>query len=115
MAKILIADDSQFMRASLKDIFAESGHTFIEAVNGKDALDKFEIEKPDLVLLDVIMPEIDGLEVLKKISKNAKIIVISAVGQEKMINEAMELGALDYIVKPFEAKKVIDVAKKVLK
>lgn len=111
--KILIADDSQFMRGLLKDIISAEGHEIIEAENGKEALDKYEKEKPDLTLLDIIMPEVDGLEVLKKIGKTAKVIVISAVGQEKMVEEAKGFGALDYIVKPFDNKKVLEVIKKV--
>lgn len=112
--KILIADDSQFMRESLKDILAEEKYEIVEAVDGKEALEKIETEKPDLVLLDVIMPEVDGMEVLKKIGKQAKIVVISAVGQDKMVNEAKELGALDYIIKPFENEKVIKAVKQIL-
>lgn len=114
MAKILIADDSQFMRTSLKDILKKESHEIIESADGKEAIEKFEADKPDLVLLDIIMPEVDGMEVLKKIGKKAKIIVISAVGQEKMVNEAKELGALDYIVKPFKNEKVLEIVKKVL-
>lgn len=112
--KILIADDSQFMRGVLKDIFSSEGYEIIEAENGKEALDKFQIEKPDLALLDIIMPEVDGMEVLKKIGKSAKVIVISAVGQEKMVEEAKGLGALDYIVKPFDNNKVLEVVKAAL-
>ena len=114
MAKILIADDSQFMRTNLKDILKGEGHEIIESADGKEALEKFEAEKPDLTLLDIIMPEVDGMEVLKKIGKEAKIIVISAVGQEKMVDEAKNFGALDYIVKPFENEKVLEIVKKVL-
>lgn len=112
--KILIAEDSQFMRGVLKDIFKEEGYELVEAQDGKEALDKFEKEKPDLVLLDIIMPEADGIEVLKNIGKKAKVIVISAVGQEKMVEEAKELGALDYIVKPFDNEKVLETVKKVI-
>lgn len=112
--KILIAEDSQFMRGVLKDIFKEEGYELVEAQDGKEALDKFEKEKPDLVLLDIIMPEVDGIEVLKNIGKKAKVIVISAVGQEKMVEEAKELGALDYIVKPFDNEKVLETVKKVI-
>jgi two-component system, chemotaxis family, chemotaxis protein CheY len=111
--KILIADDSQFMRSVLQDIVVAGGYEVIEAVNGKEAIEKVEQEKPDLVLLDIIMPETDGIAVLKKIGKTAKVVVISAVGQEKMVDEAKELGALDYIVKPFENKQVLEVIKKV--
>lgn len=112
--KILIVDDSMFMRKILKDILSKEGHNIIEAENGAECLAKCDSEKPDLVLLDIIMPEVDGIEVLKKIGKLAKIVVISAVGQEKMVEEAKSLGALDYIVKPFDNEKVIEAVKKVL-
>lgn len=111
--KILIADDSQFMRKVLKDILVPEGYELIEAEDGKGTLEKFEQEKPDLVLLDIIMPEVDGIEVLKKIGKSAKVIVVSAVGQEKMVEEAKQLGALDYIVKPFDNDKVLEAVRKV--
>jgi two-component system chemotaxis response regulator CheY len=112
--KILIVDDSQFMRGVLRDILLPLGCELIDAEDGKVALEKFEQEKPDLILLDIIMPTIDGIEVLKKIDKKVKVIVISAVGQEKMVQEAKVLGALDYIVKPFDNEKVLETVKKAL-
>jgi two-component system, chemotaxis family, chemotaxis protein CheY len=111
MSKILIVDDSQFMRGILMDMLAAEGHEIVEAQNGKEALEKFESAKPDLVLLDIIMPEVDGIEVLKKIGQEAKVLVISAVGQEKMVTEAKALGALNFIVKPFENEKVLEIIK----
>jgi two-component system, chemotaxis family, chemotaxis protein CheY len=112
MSKILIAEDSQFMRNVLKDILSD--YKIVETSNGKEALEKYQSEKPDLVLLDIIMPEVDGIEVLKSIGKEAKVIVISAVGQEKMVEEAKNLGALDYIIKPFENEKILEKIKEVL-
>jgi two-component system, chemotaxis family, chemotaxis protein CheY len=112
--KILIAEDSQFMRSVLKDALSSENFDIVEAENGKEAIEKYEEENPDLVLLDIIMPEVDGIEVLKKIGKQAKIIVISAVGQDKMLEEAKELGAVDYIIKPFENKKVLETIKKAI-
>ena len=114
MPKILIADDSAFMKSLLKDILTEADYEVIEAEDGKSAIEQFKTNKPDLVLLDIIMPEVDGMDVLKEIGKTAKIVVISAVGQEKMAEDAKELGALDYIVKPFENDKVLETIKKVL-
>jgi two-component system, chemotaxis family, chemotaxis protein CheY len=114
MPKVLISEDSQFMRGVLKDALSSEGYELMEAENGKEALEKFESEKPNLVLLDIIMPEVDGIEVLKKIGKSAKVIVISAVGQEKMVEEAKELGAVDYIVKPFDNNKVLEAVKQAL-
>ena len=113
--KILIADDSQFMRHILKDMLNAAGYMdTVECADGNECLARFNAEKPDLVLLDIIMPDLDGIEVLKKIGKSAKVVVISAVGQEKMIDQAKSLGALDYIVKPFDNVKVIEVVKKIL-
>jgi two-component system, chemotaxis family, chemotaxis protein CheY len=114
MAKILIAEDSQFMRGVLADILKEMGHEHIEAENGTKAMELITSEKPDLVLLDIIMPETDGISVLQKVGKEAKIVVISAVGQEKMVEQAKTLGAKDYIVKPFENEKVQQVIKQQL-
>jgi DNA-binding response OmpR family regulator len=103
--KILIADDSAFMRNIIKDYLSEEGCLLLEVENGKQTLEKIESEQPDLVLLDIIMPELDGISVLQKVGKTSKVIVISAVGQEKMIVEAKRLGALDYITKPIDPMK----------
>jgi two-component system, chemotaxis family, chemotaxis protein CheY len=110
--KILIADDSQFMRQILKELLEKQGYEVLEAENGKIAIEKVKSESPDLLLLDIIMPEMDGLEVLAE--TEVKTIVISAVGQEKMVEEAKAAGALDYIVKPFENEQVLQVIEKVL-
>jgi two-component system, chemotaxis family, chemotaxis protein CheY len=112
--KILIVDDSQFMRGVLRGILEKGEYEVIEAQNGKQGMEMNEQEKPDLILLDIIMPEMDGIDVLKKIGKQAKIIVISAIGQDKMVDEAKELGAIDYIVKPFDNEKVLETVQKVV-
>lgn len=109
MAKILVADDSNFMRQLLIGILNKAGFTeIIEASNGREALEKAESEKPDLILLDIIMPEVDGIEVLKKISPGFKILVVSAVGQDSVIEQAKKLGAKGYITKPFDSKKITE-------
>lgn len=113
--KILIVDDSLFMRNVLKDILSKENYDLIEAENGEEALKKLASEKPDLMLLDIIMPTVDGIEVLKKIGKTAKVVVISAVGQEKMVEQTKSLGALDYIVKPFDNNRVLEVVRTILK
>lgn len=114
--KILIADDSAFMRKVLQGILEGMGFShFIECGNGKECLEKCKSAKPDLILLDIIMPEVDGMEVLKKIGKTIKVLIISAVGQEGIIKEAKENGALGFIVKPFDNKKVVAEIEKVLK
>ncbi|MDD4531485.1 MAG: response regulator [Candidatus Pacebacteria bacterium] len=113
--KILIADDSAFMRKVLIDILTENGFSvFVECANGNEALEKFASEKPDLCLLDIIMPEKDGLEVIKEIGRQANIIVISAVGQDSMISEAKQNGAKGYLIKPFEKEQVVAEVKKIL-
>lgn len=117
MAKILVADDSQFMRKVLSDILNKNGYTdIVEAADGSEAIAKFDAEKPDLVLADIIMPNIDGMEVLKNlVPKGAKVIIVSAVGQDEMIAQAKASGALGYIVKPFEEKQVVEEVAKALK
>lgn len=114
--KILIVDDSAFMRKVLRDIFESAGYTaFLEAGNGREAIEKYRSEKPDFIFLDVIMPDMNGMDVLKEIGHEAKVIVISAVGQKDMIEQAKALGALDYVVKPFERDIVLQKAEKYLK
>lgn len=106
--KILTADDSVFMRKILIDILQSAGYAdIIEAENGNEALEKFQAEKPDLVLLDIIMPEKDGLAVVKEIGQAANVIMVSAIGQESVINEAMASGAKGFVVKPFDKEKVL--------
>lgn len=113
--KILMSDDSAFMRKVLKDILQGAGFTnFIEASNGREALEKYHAEKPDLVLLDVIMPEVDGVAVVKEIGKEATVVMVSAVGQESVIKEATEYGAKAFIVKPFDKSKVLETIEKVV-
>jgi len=118
MAKILIADDSAFMRKILMNILNKAGYSeVIEATNGEETVDKYKSEKPALILLDIIMEKKDGIEVLKEIKasdKNVKIVMVSAVGQEQMVKEALNFGAEDFVVKPFNASKVEQTVKKVL-
>ncbi|NCQ54712.1 response regulator [Candidatus Peregrinibacteria bacterium] len=117
-AKILLADDSAFMRKVLMDILTEAGFSdFLEAENGNQALELIEKESPDLVLLDIIMPELEGIGVLSKLKElgnTTKVIVVSAVGQDAMIEEAKNLGAFGYVVKPFEGEKVLETIKSAL-
>jgi CheY-like chemotaxis protein len=117
--KILVADDSMFMRKMLKDILSEEEYEIVEANSGLTALAQFKKEKPDLILLDIIMPEgeEEGLTVLKtvkKLSSEAKVIMISAVGNDSIIAECKKIGAVDYIIKPFEKGKVIETVRKYL-
>ncbi|RKX50649.1 MAG: two-component system response regulator [Thermotogae bacterium] len=118
MAKVLIVDDAAFMRMLVKKIITQAGHQVVgEAGNGKEAVEKYKELKPDLVTMDIVMPEMDGISAVKEIMKidpNAKIIMITAVGQEAKVMEALKSGAKGYIVKPFQAPKVIEEINRVL-
>ena len=119
MAKnILICDDAAFMRMMIKDILTKNGYNIAgEAENGAKAVEKYAELKPDLVLMDITMPEMDGIEALKKIKAgdpNAMVIMCSAMGQQAMVIESIQSGAKDFIVKPFQADRVIEAVKKVI-
>ena len=118
MAKILIVDDAAFMRMMIKDILTKNGYNIAgEAENGAKAVEKYNELKPDLVLMDITMPEMDGIEALKKIKAgdpNAMVIMCSAMGQQAMVIESIQSGAKDFIVKPFQADRVIEAVKKVI-
>jgi two-component system, chemotaxis family, chemotaxis protein CheY len=118
MARILIVDDAKFMRMTLSNILLKANHEIVgEAENGVEAIELFVKEKPDLVTLDITMPEKNGIEALKEIKQEypqAKIIMCSAMGQQKMVVEAIEAGAKDFIVKPFDENRVIEAINRVL-
>ncbi|KGG80744.1 chemotaxis protein CheY [Caloranaerobacter azorensis H53214] len=115
---ILIVDDAAFMRMMIKDILNKNGYEVIgEADNGAKAIEKYKELKPDLVIMDITMPEVDGIQAVKEIKKldeNAKIIMCSAMGQQAMVIESIQAGARDFIVKPFQADRVLEAVKKVL-
>jgi len=117
MAKrVLIVDDAAFMRMLLKDIITKAGYEVAgEAANGVEAVEKYRELKPDVVTMDITMPEMDGITAIKKIKEidpNAKIIVCSAMGQQAMVIEAIQAGAKDFIVKPFQHSRVIEALQK---
>ena len=119
MAKnVLICDDAAFMRMMIKDILTKNGYNIAgEAENGMKAVEKYNETKPDLVLMDITMPEMDGIQALKQIratDPNACIIMCSAMGQQAMVIEAIQSGAKDFIVKPFQAERVLEAVKKVV-
>ena len=118
MAKIMICDDAAFMRMMIKDILTKNGYEIAaEAENGAVAVEKYLDAKPDLVLMDITMPDMDGIQALKKIKEidpNANIIMCSAMGQQAMVIEAIQSGAKDFIVKPFQAERVLEAVKKVV-
>jgi len=107
--KVLVVDDALFTRKVLREILEIEGCEVVEASNGKEAIDKFRLERPDLVLLDVSMPDMDGLttlQAIKGIDENAKVIMVSAMGQTSTVQEAMKFGACDFIVKPFRSNQI---------
>ena len=119
MAKnILVCDDAAFMRMMIKDILTKNGYNVAgEAENGLKAVEKYSELKPDLVLMDITMPEMDGIQALKKIKEvdpTATVIMCSAMGQQAMVIESIQAGAKDFIVKPFQADRVLDAVKKIV-
>ncbi len=114
--RILIVDDAAFMRMLLKDIVSKAGFEVVgEASNGKEAVEKYRELKPDAVTMDITMPEMNGIDAVKEIKKtdpNANIIMVSAMGQQAMVIEAIQAGAKDFIVKPFQPARVIEALKK---
>ncbi len=114
---ILIVDDAAFMRMMIKDILSKNGYSVIgEAENGAKAVEKYNELKPDLVIMDITMPEMDGIEAVKAIKgidSKANIIMCSAMGQQAMVIESIQAGAKDFIVKPFQAERVIEAVSKV--
>ena len=114
---ILVVDDAAFMRMMVKDILTKGGYNVVgEAENGV-AIQKYTELKPDLVTLDITMPEMDGIQALKKIKEadaGANVIMCSAMGQQAMVIEAIQNGAKDFIVKPFQADRVLEAVKKVI-
>jgi two-component system chemotaxis response regulator CheY len=111
--KILIADDSDFMRTILKSIVEKSkwkGAIIIEATNGADAIAMYQSEHPDLVLLDIVMPEHTGIEVLQAIGAAPQsVVMVSSVEEQQVVDQAKQLGAKEYINKPFDTDHVIEV------
>jgi len=119
MANILIADDAMFMRSSIKKIIEENGHTTVgEAANGEEAIRMYTELKPDAIILDITMPGMNGIDALKHIKKldpKARIIICSAVGQPAVIAQAIESGAKEFIVKPFEKEQILAAIDKVMR
>lgn len=116
--RVLVVDDSYYMRTILKNMITDAGYNVIdEAANGQDAINLANSEKPDLITLDLILPDNSGLDVLKKIKESnpeVHVIVVSAVGQESIVQQALEYGAEAYIVKPFDEQKVVSTIKEIL-
>ena len=117
MPKILVVDDAAFMRMRCSKLLTDNGYDVVEAENGLDAIAKYKETKPDAVLLDITMPEMDGLTALKEIRKvdpEAKVAMVTAMGQQSMIMDAIKSGAKDFVVKPFQPDRVLAAVKKLV-
>jgi two-component system, chemotaxis family, chemotaxis protein CheY len=118
MTTILIADDAAFMRMRCGKMLQQNGFDVIEAENGREAVDKYTAHKPDGVLLDITMPELDGLSALKEIralDPDARVAMVTAIGQQQVVMEALQAGAKDFVVKPFQPERVLAAVQKLLK
>lgn len=110
MATILVTDDAAFLRMSLRKILEAAGHTVFEAETGVQAIEQYKVLHPDLITMDITMPDMDGLEALsrlKEIDPNVKIIMCSAMGQQEKVVTAIQRGAADFIAKPFQGERVV--------
>jgi two-component system chemotaxis response regulator CheY len=110
MTTILIADDAAFMRMRCGRLLTDNGFEVIEAENGREAVEKYAEHRPDVVLLDITMPELDGLEALKEIMSadpQARVAMVTAVGQQQVVMEALKSGARDFVVKPFQPERIL--------
>ena len=118
MKRVMVCDDAAFMRMMIKDILVKNGYEIAaEAENGLKAVEQYPDAKPDLVLMDITMPEVDGIEAVRRIKAldpNANVIMCSAMGQQAMVIEAIQAGAKDFIVKPFQADRVLEAVRKAI-
>ncbi len=118
MARIMIVDDAMFMRVTLKNILTKEGHEIVgEAENGEDAVARYAELKPDIVTMDITMPKMDGIAAVREIigqDPNARIIMCTAMGQKNMVLEAIQAGAKDFVVKPFQPERVVEGITKAL-
>jgi two-component system, chemotaxis family, chemotaxis protein CheY len=117
MTRVLIVDDAAFMRMMIKDILEKNGYDVVaEANNGIKAVEMYKREKPDVVTMDITMPDMDGIEAVKAIREfdpKAKIIMCSAMGQQSMVMDAIRAGAKDFVVKPFQPDRVLEAISKI--
>jgi two-component system chemotaxis response regulator CheY len=117
LPKILLVDDAAFMRMRCAKLLTENGYEVGEAENGQEAIGKYQTYRPDLVLMDITMPVMDGITAtreIRAIDPSAKVVMVSALGQQTMVIEAIKAGAKDFVVKPFEPEKILSTVKKVI-
>jgi two-component system chemotaxis response regulator CheY len=117
MAKVLVVDDAAFMRVRAAKVLQDNGHDVAQAENGREAVRKFAEWRPDAVLLDITMPEMDGLAALKEIKKidpGARVAMVTAMGQQAIVMEALKNGARDFVLKPFQPDRVLAALQKLL-
>ena len=117
MPKILVVDDAEFLRMRISKMLVADSYEVMEATNGAEAIETYKTNSPDVVLMDVTMPEMDGLTALKHIraiDSRARVIMLTALGQESVVLESIRSGARDFVIKPFERERVLTAIKKVL-
>ena len=117
MPKIMVVDDAAFMRMKCAKLLKENGYEVVEAGNGSEAIELYKSESPDAVLLDITMPDMDGLTALKhlrQLDSNARVAMVTAMGQQTIVVDALKSGAKDFVVKPFAAERVLAAVKKIL-
>jgi two-component system chemotaxis response regulator CheY len=118
MARILVVDDAEFLRVRISKMLSVDGHEIVEAENGARAVNIYKEIHPDLVLMDITMPEMDGLTALREIrgfDPKARVVMLTALGQESVVLEAIKSGARDFVVKPFEKDRVLSAISKLLR
>lgn len=111
----MVVDDAMFMRSKASKLLSQEGYEVVEASNGAEAVEAYKAEKPDLVLMDITMPVMDGIEAVKNIKaydSEAKVVMVTALGQRSMVLEAIRAGAKDFVVKPFQADKLLEAVKR---
>lgn len=117
MPKLLVVDDAAYVRLRLTRLLRENGYEVIEAGDGKEAVARYQQDKPDGVLLDIVMPEMDGMAALKELrkrDKNARIVMLTSVHEQSTVMDAIRSGALDFVVKPFDDQRLLAIVKKMV-
>jgi two-component system chemotaxis response regulator CheY len=117
MATVLIVDDAEFLRMRISKILVSNGHQVVQADNGLNAVSVYKSARPDVVLMDITMPEMDGLTALKEIravDPHARVVMLTALGQDSVVVESIKFGAQDFVVKPFEPERVLAAINKAM-